>query len=221
MFRLAAMCCALWGGVLAVAAAHAQQSGTAAASPPALGAHFTPVPEILYNHLPVLPRGQGLAVDRVADKSIAQKIGLRKHDIVLRLDTTAVRDPKHLSDLLATSTPGTPHTLHILRNGRPTSLSYTLSKDEIATAPTSATKNGEPPAVLLQAEPMTKGKLRVTLTYYAGSSKQQSITCTGSVAEIEAEVRELSRRQQIPHGIQDLVEVALQRVRALNAQPRP
>jgi hypothetical protein len=81
-------------------------------------------------------------------------------------------------------------------------------------------KAGGPPAVTVEARPLQQGKLRVTFTYYSdGSGKLEQVTCSGSLGEIEAEVRSLGEQNRISPRLQDLIDVALKRIRAINVTP--
>jgi len=50
-----------------------------------------------------LPQGQGLIVENVVPDSPAAKAGLKKHDILLRANDTALSDMRQLVDLVATA----------------------------------------------------------------------------------------------------------------------
>jgi hypothetical protein len=83
--------------------------------------------------------------------------------------------------------------------------------------PKAIIKPGGPPAVSVQAEPLESGKLQITFRFYSdGKGKLDEVTCSGSFKEIQAQVRTLGENNQIPPRIQELVDVALKRIRDLN-----
>jgi hypothetical protein len=66
--------------------------------------------------------------------------------------------------------------------------------------------------VSVAATPLEDGRMRVTIEYYQeGTGRLQTLACEGRTAEIDREVRALPRRER------KLAEVALARIRALNA----
>jgi hypothetical protein len=176
------------------------------------GARLGPVPEVLYTHLPSLPRGQGAVVEALTRNSTLAQAGLRRYDIVLTLDGTTIHSPKHFVETLSAARPDQVHRLGLLRAGRPMTL--TLPAAEM---PKSVLKPGGPPAVAIEAQPLQGGKLKVRLVYYSQSGKLQQVSCSGSLSEIEQQVRQLGRQNQMPARVQDLVDVALRRIRALNS----
>lgn len=181
-----------------------------------LGAKFAPIPEVLYTHLPTLPKGQGLLVDTVDENSVAEKLGLQRHDILVRYGATNVQDLKHFAGMLWATPPGKPGKLHIYRAGKPQVLNCSLEQLDLPDFAKAQIKPGGPPALNLEAEALPNDKLKITFTYYAGgSSKLQTVTCQGSVEEIETQVHQISQKQQIPTQVRELLDVALQRVRLL------
>lgn len=205
-------------------AARTQTTGPKApASPPAPapgGVHVSAVPELLYAHLhtPALKRGQGAVVQEVAPDSPAFKAGLKRLDILLTLDGTAIRDGEHFRRLLQKGTARNAP-LVLLRSGHemtlPISFASTTGPDE---APKGLLKPGSPPAVDVEAQPQGGGKLRVTFTFYSeGKGKLDQVTCSGSLAEIQNEVQALNRDRRIPTRVQELIAVALKRLRDLNS----
>src|SRR5258708_20920882 len=49
-----------------------------------LGILLAPVPEVLYDQLPNLPRGQGVVITHILPNSPAKKSGIERHDILLK-----------------------------------------------------------------------------------------------------------------------------------------
>jgi hypothetical protein len=217
MFRFGpGLMCALL--LLAPSLSFAQPTSTNPPPAPAaklLGASFVKVPELLYVHLPNLPKGQGLVVATVAQNSVASRIGLHRNDILLRFEATPVKSTKELADLLLTTPPGLKTELLIVRDGKSQTLPCVLQKEDLPQSPHTEVKREGPEEVNLRGKPLDHGKFQVTLTYYARGSKQQSLTCTGTPEQIEAEIRQMTRQQQVSSDVRDLVEVALARFRQL------
>jgi hypothetical protein len=197
-------------------------AGFAHALPPAetttvAGARLGPVPEVLYAQMPALPRGQGVVVEDVESSSVLARAGLRRLDILLTLDRKAIPDGKRFAAMLAAARPETPHRLGLLRAGRPLTLALTLPGPEMTAIPKSVLKPGGPPAVSVEAQPLRDGKLRVNFAYYSSAGKLQQVSCSGSLKEIEQQVRQLGQQNQMPARVQDLMDVALRRLRTLQA----
>lgn len=85
------------------------------------GATFEGADETLRSHLEI-PEGVGLVVRRVAKGSLADRFGLRKHDILLEIDGTDVVSTSDVQKLLSRDS-----TVTILRGGKK---SERKSKDE-------------------------------------------------------------------------------------------
>jgi hypothetical protein len=181
------------------------------------GIHLGPVPEVLYAQLPTLPRGRGVVVEDVKNDCPLAQRGVRKHDILLSLDGTALRDGMHLARLLAG--PGeAPRRLNLFRGGRPQTVTLGPTPVELVAQPKGMLKAGGPPAVSVEAEPLKHGKLKVVFTFYSSNSgKLEQVTCSGSLSEIEQEVRDQGTKKGMPPQVQDLVDVALKRMRVLQA----
>lgn len=187
------------------------------ATVPLLGAYFLPVPEILYQHLTELPAGQGLVVERVKAKSPAARMGLQPYDVLLRFANRPVTDVQHLAGLLWALPPGNSSKIEVIRNGKPLMLSCQVQQADLPALPKALVKPVGPPAVNVQAEPLPNGKLKLTLTYYAGNGgKLEALTCTGNLEEIETQIRQRTQQQDISPRVQELLDVALRRLRMLN-----
>src|SRR5690349_21297971 len=91
----------LFAALSAAGPAQAQSDSPSPTKPAAtiLGASFSAVPDLLYDHLPDLPKGQGLVVDAVAKDTAAERIGLQRHDILLKYQATPVQTTKDLAQL--------------------------------------------------------------------------------------------------------------------------
>lgn len=183
------------------------------------GARLGPVPELLYAHLPALPPGQGVVVETLAKDSLLARAGLRPNDVLLTCDGVRLRDGKQFADLLAEAKPGESHRLVMLRGGQGLSLAFVPTLDP-PPVPKSVLKPGGPPAVTVEAQPLERGKLRISFVYYSPAGKLERVTCSGSLNQIENEVRQLGEQQRMPARVQDLADVALKRLRVLNQEQR-
>ena len=92
------------------------------------------------------------------------------------------------------------------RAGKQVKLDVALHSAElVATSVKGAVKPGGPPAVAIECTFLDGGKLKVVFAYYSeASSKLETVTCMGSLTEIEEQVRQ----RQLPARVQELVDVA-------------
>ena len=61
--------------------------------------------------------------------------------------------------------------------------------------------------------------MSVTFTYFSDSqSKLERLTCSGSLGEIEKQVRAYGSQNRMPAPVQDLVDAALERLRLRQSQ---
>jgi hypothetical protein len=180
------------------------------------GLRLSSVPEVVYAQLPHVPRGQGLVVQHVGADAAANLWQLQKHDVVLSLDGQPLHDIAQFKRLLALTKPEGKVTLVVLRGGKEMTIELVL----LGAAPTngnvkSAVKPGGPPSVAIECTFLEAAKMQIKLEYYSeASSKLETVTCSGSLPEIEQKVRE----QRLPIRVQELVDVALKRLRT--AKPR-
>lgn len=199
--------------------ASSQESKPAEPTPP-LGLSLSPVPEVLYTHLPHLSRGRGLVVEKVTPRSPAQQAGLQPHDILVSYAGKPIASEAEFRRLVraqgARSVP-----LAVVRRGRPVTLHVSLNPADDAAGAMGVVKPGGPPAVTVEAEPREGGKLNVTFFYFSDQTgRQERVTCSGTLPEIEKQVRDLGEQRQMPVRVQNLVDVALERIRVLN-RPEP
>jgi hypothetical protein len=178
------------------------------------GLQLQAVPELLYSQLPQLPRNQGILVDQVTAGSLAAKLDLQRYDVLLTYDGKPVRDPEQFHKLVRTTKLDQKAPLVLLRAGKEVKLDVALHTTDMATSKLKGViKPGGPPAVAIECTFLDGGKLEVVLAYYGEkSSKLQSVTCSGSLTEIEQQVRD----QNLPGNIQELVDVAIKRLRKAN-----
>src|SRR5437899_13076399 len=113
--------------------------------------HLVPVPQVLYTHLPQLPRDQGLVVNKVVTGTPLERIHLQQFDILLNYDGQAPRSPEQFYRLTQTAKPEHKAPLTIVRGGKEMTLDVVLSP----TAPPPANikgalKPGGPPSVAIE-----------------------------------------------------------------------
>ena len=93
-------------------------------------------------------------------------------------------------------------------------------KEQLAngvSAPKALIKPGGPPAVTIQFQPMDNGRLNLVLSFYSDNSgKMESLAYRGALGDIEQQIHTDAREKRLPERVQDLVEVALRRVRTIN-----
>lgn len=192
-----------------------------------LGVLFSPVPEVLYDQIPQLPRNQGVLITYVLPDSPGARAELRRHDILLRYGDDKIRDCEHLARLIQTDKPNRKVKLAIFRGGREVSVEVTLglgpvlriASGEKKTNPRSGdiikgtSKPGPTAAVSVSATPLEQGKMKVAIEYYQdGTGRLKTITCEGTANAIDIEV------QKLPEKERGLVRAALQRIRSFKLQ---
>jgi hypothetical protein len=96
-----------------------------------LGVGVSAAPTVLREQLG-LPQGTGLVVDHVDPSSPAAAAGLKKNDVLQRLDDQILIEPRQLSVLLRMRKPGDEVKLQIIRGAKPTTLSAKLEEREVA-----------------------------------------------------------------------------------------
>ena len=112
------------------AANRAADRARPAASPRRLGTTFAPVPDAVREQLD-LPDGVGLLVDSVEPGSPAAAAGLKRFDILTRLNDQIVCNADQLATLIKLRKPG-PVPLTILRGGRERKIQVTLPQADPA-----------------------------------------------------------------------------------------
>ena len=218
---------------LALAAAPVPAPAQSPAPPPAehpdgekgtyLGVLFTPVPDVLYDQLPRLPRGQGVVAAHVLPESPAAAAGLRRNDVILRYGDQPVRDCEHFARLIHDDRPGRTVRLALLRGGQDAAADVTLALGPVLRIARAArpgtpaidadTRPANPFGVTVTATPLPGNTLKVTIAYYPEGDRapQKAVTCTGTPEEIAAQI------QRLPDRVQELARVGLQRLHALPA----
>jgi len=191
-------------------------------SDPYLGLHFGKVPDFLYTHVPQLPKNQGILVEDVNQNSSAWLGGLRRYDVILSVDAKPMFQVQDAEEKLRTLKPDQSVEMSIFRGGREMILSFDAHRKQNAAeneylTPKGFLKRGGPPAVTIQFQPLEEGKLNFLLSFYSDQSgKLERLTYTGQLGDIEKQIQTDAKSQRLPDRVQDLVEVALKRVRTLN-----
>jgi hypothetical protein len=205
--------------------ARAQQVDSGEEKGTYLGVLFGDVPEVLYDQLPDLPRGQGVVVTHVLPDSPAAQAKLLRHDIVLEYNKEKVLDKEHFGRLIRADKPDRKIELTILRGGKRIVIEAMLTMGPIlrigkltppgttkATddkSPKATAKPAGPGTVNVTALPLAEGKVKVTIEYY-DEGRLRSATCAGTDKEIESTVKEL------PERVQPLARIAVKRIRELD-----
>jgi hypothetical protein len=219
--------CTLFAVLLLPIATRAQQADPSEEKGTYLGVLFGDVPEVLYDQLTDLPRGQGVVVTHVLPDSPAAQAKLARHDIVLEYNKEKVLDKEHFARLIRADKPEHKIDLLILRGGKRLTVEATLTTGPIlrigkltppATTkvaddrtPKGTAKPAGPGTVNVTALPLAEGKVKVTIEYY-DEGRLRCATCTGSDKEIETTVKEL------PERVQPLARFAMKRIRELDLQ---
>lgn len=196
-----------------------------------LGVLVSPIPEVLYAHLSTLPRGEGVVVTRVLTDSPAANAGVRRHDLLLRLDSEPIRDSEQLVRLLNARKPEQKVSLTLLRSGKPIQVETILtlgsvlkldSPESSESSKGTVKSGGPPPEVSVSATPLGGGRVKVTIEYYPeGLGRARAVTCDGTPDELASKVQDL----ELPMRVRELTRVALERIRDLDfettrARPR-
>lgn len=98
-----------------------------------LGVSAIPVPRELTAHLPIA-EDTGLGVEGVSPDSPAEKAGLQKSDVLMKLDDQILIHPRQLNVLVANHKEGESVKLTYLRKGEVKEVSVTLGKRDVPPA---------------------------------------------------------------------------------------
>ncbi|MEI7782371.1 MAG: PDZ domain-containing protein [Planctomycetota bacterium] len=133
---------------------HIQPVGEIAAeSPPWAGLTTSRAPAVLRRQL-AMDRGAGLIVEEVAAGSVAEKAGLRQHDVLVSLDGQLLVLPEQLMTLLEESGQDAPLACRVIRGGK--EAEFSLRVRSITPLPTrgrAALKPAASALALLPAKP--------------------------------------------------------------------
>jgi membrane-associated protease RseP (regulator of RpoE activity) len=97
---------------------------------PFIGVSASPVPPVLRDQLQLKP-GIGLVVDFVAPDSPAEKAGLRRSDVIEKLDDQLLVNPQQLAVLVRTRKPGDELKLAVIRAASPQAISVTVGEGDV------------------------------------------------------------------------------------------
>jgi hypothetical protein len=189
---------------------------------PFLGPLATPT-EDLAARLPPIPGTQGVRITHVLPNSPADKVDLRRDDVLLCYNGAVIRDCLDFARLIQTDKPDNKVKLSRLRDQSARDVEVTLTlgpairivplysrgKAGYGEEPRATSKTTSPPPVSVSLAPLTDGTMKVTIEYYPkDSGKLHTITCQGRASEIDEEVKRLPRPER------DQVQTALERLRA-------
>ena len=120
------------GGVATGADAVEESSGRDATSSQAyLGLGVGPLHPALTSHLPdVIGKGRGVLVEQVMDGSPAAKAGMKKYDILVRVNGQDLYSPEQLVKIVRNAQPDSEFKVAYVRGGRLEDKSLTLSEVE-------------------------------------------------------------------------------------------
>ncbi|HEX5269850.1 MAG TPA: PDZ domain-containing protein [Gemmataceae bacterium] len=198
------------------APAQAEEKGTY------LGILFAPVPEVVYDQVPQLPRERGVLVSHVLPESPAAKAGLRRNDILLKYGDEWVRDCEQVARLVRDDKPERKVRLTYLRGGKEATADATLALGPVLRiaekraeeAPRAIAKAGSQATVNIAATPLGGNSMKVSVEYYdANSGRVLTFPCSGTPEEIDSQLLKL------PEAVQKAVKVALRRLREPDAAP--
>ena len=205
-------------GIAPVSAQPAETVPVAEVKGTYLGVIVSPVPEVLYEHLGVLPRGQGVVVTHILADSPAAQADLRKHDILISYHSKPITGCEHFAKLIRSDKPERKVKLGLIRNGRELSAFVTLGLGPVLTIAADKPdkkpgdglrglpKPGAPARVSVAVTPLAKDNLAIIIEYeQEGTGKLGELKCNGSRADIDKQVR------QLPARVQDLTRAALKR----------
>jgi hypothetical protein len=190
-----------------------------------LGVLISPVPEVLFDQLTDLPRGQGVVVTHVLPDSPAARAGLRRHDILLDYDGQKIRDCEHFARLIQADKPERKVRINVLRGGRSTVVEATLTLGTVLRiaqaprpaanepAPRGTAKGGGPPSVSVSVTPLEAGRLKLTVEYYQDAAgRLKTANYEGTLDEIQAAL------QSLPPRVVNYTQFAFKRIRELELQ---
>lgn len=95
-----------------------------------IGVAVTRVPEAMRDHLK-LPPGVGLLVDKVEPDSPAESAGIKRHDVLHKLNEQVLINEHQFRVLVRTFKPGDEVTLNVLRRGETRNITLKLAEREL------------------------------------------------------------------------------------------
>jgi hypothetical protein len=172
--------------------------------------HLSRVPAVLYSQMPQLQGRGGVVVEKVVAGSRAEQMQLEAYDILLSYDGRELHNPEQFYRIMREAKPDAKGPLTLLRGGKEKTLQVALNSTDPLGNIKGAIKPGGPPSVAIEYTVLDDGKLQIVLGYYPDkSSKLETVTCKGSLPEIEQQLRD----RMLPSRVQDLVDVAIKQLK--------
>lgn len=192
-----------------------------------LGILLAPVPEVLYDQLPNLARGQGVVITHILPNSPAKKSGIERHDILLKYGDEKITGCEQCARLIQSDKKNRKLDLTLLRSGKEKKVEVVLAEGpvlligEVKKAEVkepidsrSEVKQAKPASVSVTATPLGSGNIKVTFEFYQeGTGRLKSISCSGTPKDIEEEAKKV-----LPSRVQGLAKKALERIQELDLQ---
>jgi hypothetical protein len=192
-----------------------------------LGILLAPVPDVLYDQLPNLPRGQGVVITHVLPNSPAKKSGIERHDILLKYGDEKITGCEQCARLIQSDKKDRKLALTLLRSGAEKKVDVVLGEGPVLLIgevkksenkePIDARSEGKiakPASVSVTATPLGSGNIKVTFEFYQeGTGRLRSVSCSGTPKDIEEEAKKV-----LPSRVQGLAKKALERIQELDLQ---
>src|SRR5262249_13687349 len=140
-----------------------------------------------------------------------------------------IQDCEHFARLLRAGKRDDKVKLDLFRSGHKMTVEATLTEGPVlkvvevnrlnthqaamAPVPRGTAKTGAPPSVSVSATPLENDRMKVTIEYYQ-DGRQRTVTYEGTLDEIDARV------QNLPARVQSMANMALQRLREYEGQPK-
>lgn len=95
-----------------------------------LGLSVSKPDDVTTNQLPALPPGIGFVVSEIAAGGPADKAGVRRHDVLWKMEQQMLVNEGQLATLLRLASPGDDVTVSVFREGQSLDLKVTLGEDK-------------------------------------------------------------------------------------------
>lgn len=96
-----------------------------------LGIELTKPDEAMANQLPVLPPGIGFLVTELTEGGPAEKAGVKRHDLLWKMNEQMLVNEGQLATLLRLASPGEKATISVIRDGSSADIEVTLGNGEV------------------------------------------------------------------------------------------
>lgn len=110
-----------------------------------LGVFIQPLDDAMAQGLGLANAGQGILVAGVNKGSPAEKAGLKRYDVMTKLNGQLIKDSNHFRNTIALTQPNTQIEIEVLRQGKPVTFKIKL---EAVTPQTAAQNMNQPPSIL-------------------------------------------------------------------------